>query len=149
VLSAHGAEVVVWSVADEAELGRAAGSRADITAAAWSPDGRGFATAAADGSISVWDAATRRPARVLSGHGVAAHTVVYAPDGRTLYSVGSDGAVLAWDLSGARGLGVRLPVGAGADQPVRLACAVVKRDLSPEEWARFLPGRDFRPVCPH
>jgi hypothetical protein len=27
------------------------------------------------------------------------------------------------------------------------ACAVVGRDLSPEEWDRYLPGRDFEPTC--
>ena len=78
--------MVVWAVGDQTPVGSATGSRADITAAAWSPDGRGFASAAGDGTITVWDGSTRRPTRVLTGHGVAAHAVAYAPDGRTLYS---------------------------------------------------------------
>jgi WD40 repeat protein len=148
LLSAQGPDVVVWSVTDRAEVGRASGSRADVTAAAWSPDGRGFASAAADGTITVWDGTTRRPVRVLTGHGVAAHTVAYAPDGRALYSVGADGAVLAWDLSGVRGLGARLSADAAPADLVRVACASAGRELSRDEWARFLPGRGFEPVCP-
>ena len=148
LLGARGDDVVVWSVADRVTVGVATGSRAQPTAAAWAPDARSFASAAADGTVTLWDAQTRRPVRVLTGHGPAANALAYAADARTLFSVGSDGAVLAWDLTGGRGLAAMVPANSAADGLVRSACAVAGRDLSRDEWARFLPGQNYRHVCP-
>jgi hypothetical protein len=30
---------------------------------------------------------------------------------------------------------------------LREACAIANRDMSPAEWNRYLPGRDWQPTC--
>ena len=69
----------------------------------WAPDGSSFAGATAHGTVTVWDAGTLEPLRVLAGHSGTVSQVVYAPDGASVYASGFDGAVVAWDLTGTRG----------------------------------------------
>jgi WD40 repeat protein len=96
-----------------------------------------------DGTVIVWDATTLQAVRSYAGGRLALRSVVFAPDGTTLYTAGDDGGLLVWDLTGTRGLASRL----GADNAVALACTVAGRDLTADEWHRFLPDRPARAVC--
>ena len=91
----------------------------------------------------VWDATTLQPVRSFAGGRLAPRSVAFGPDGGTLYTAGDDGGLLAWDLTGTRGLASRL----GADNAVALACTLAGRDLTADEWHRFLPDRPARAVC--
>ncbi len=120
----------------------------DVLVSAWAPDGRTFATGAADGRTVIWDAGSLRPVRVLSADRQPVRDLRYAPDGRTLFAVGAGGALLAWDLAGGRGLGARTPAATDAVGLVQLACALAGRDMTRAEWRRHLPDQPYQHVCP-
>jgi WD40 repeat protein len=86
-----GTPIDVTGLADFMRLG--------IAALAYSPDGRNFATAGADGAVRLWDATTGLEARALRGLGGELNSVVYSPDGRTLACGGSGQTVKIWDVA--------------------------------------------------
>ena len=57
----------------------------------------------------------------------------FSPSGDALAAPGFAGASMLWDLRPARWLAA--------------ACAIAGRELTAEEWARYLPSREPRPVC--
>lgn len=64
---------------------------------AWSPDAKFLAAAAVSGPITVFDAATGKPAHQFKGHGFGTAAVAWQPIGNLLASVGQDGKVRLWD----------------------------------------------------
>jgi WD40 repeat protein len=58
--------------------------------AAWSPDGRSVATAADDALVRIWEVATGRVLRVLTGHTKEVYVVAWSPDGKALVSAGHE-----------------------------------------------------------
>ena len=66
---------------------------------AWSPDGKFVAAAAVSGPITVFDAATGKPAHQFAGHGFGTAAVSWCPTGGVLASVGQDGKVRLWDTA--------------------------------------------------
>jgi WD40 repeat protein len=75
------------------------------------PGGRTLATAGADGSIRLWDVASRRQRATLVGHTGTVMNVEFSPDGRTLATASDDGTVRLWDVASARSRAT-LPVNA-------------------------------------
>ncbi|MGW2663015.1 nSTAND1 domain-containing NTPase [Nocardia tengchongensis] len=67
-------------------------------AVAFSPDGRRVAVAGSDGTIGVWDVATRLPGPMLKGHDGAVHSIAFSGVGNRLVSGGADFTVRIWDL---------------------------------------------------
>jgi WD40 repeat protein len=75
-----------------------AGHNAGITSIASSPDGRYLATASADGTARVWDAATGNLVSTLGGNGSPGLlSVQFAPDSRLVLTVDDQGFVRVWD----------------------------------------------------
>ena len=70
----------------------------DIWSAIFSPDGTRIATASADGTARIWDAASGNELLSVKGSssGVA-WSAVFSPDGKTLVTTGQDGMVRLWD----------------------------------------------------
>jgi WD40 repeat protein len=66
-------------------------------ALAFSPDGKLLAAAGSDGTVRVFEAATRREVRRFAGHDKRVTMVGWGPGGRTVLSAGEDGAVFQWD----------------------------------------------------
>ena len=105
----------------------------EITAVAVSPDSRTIASGSRDRSVKLWDAATGKLLRTLSGHRDAVLSVTFAADGATLYSGSRDGSVRAWDMANGRLVGTFSagPLAAGgtvnaiAAQPVKGGDGVV------------------------
>lgn len=74
------------------------GHGASISSIASSPDGRYLATASADGTAQVWDAATGTLVSTLGGNGSPGLlSVQFAPDSRLVLTVDDQGFVRVWD----------------------------------------------------
>jgi WD40 repeat protein len=77
-----------------------------IAAVAFTRDGRTLATASDDGTVQLWDTATRTPrGPPLSAVGSAVYSVAFAPDGRTLAAGSYDGTVRLWNTQTRAPLG--------------------------------------------
>jgi WD40 repeat protein/serine/threonine protein kinase len=75
------------------------GHRGGVWSMAYSPDGGRLASAGTnDGTIRLWESATRRLVHVLVGHR-AVYSVAWSPDGKTLASAGYDDTLRLWDTS--------------------------------------------------
>ncbi len=71
---------------------------------AFSPDGATLASVSDDGTLKLWDVATRTGVATLEGHTGAVNSVAFSPDGATLAS-GSDGGTLKlWDVATRTGV---------------------------------------------
>jgi WD40 repeat protein len=74
------------------------------TAGVWgiaaSPDGRWLATAAHDGAVTLWDAATGQRARSLTAHPSVAWSVAFSPDSRLVASAGD--VIIVCDVATGR-----------------------------------------------
>ncbi|TQV99713.1 will die slowly protein [Cordyceps javanica] len=68
-----------------------------VSQARISPDGRFIASASADATVKIWDAATGAHLDTLVGHMAGVSCVAWAPDSNTLASGSDDKAIRLWD----------------------------------------------------
>jgi hypothetical protein len=64
---------------------------------AFSRDGKLLASSSTDNTIKLWDAATKRELRTLTGHTGNIESMAFSPDSRLLASAGEDGSTFLWD----------------------------------------------------
>jgi len=70
----------------------------DVNAVVYSPDGKRIATAGADRTIRLWDAATGLEVASFKGHTKSVTSVAFSPDGKLLASTSLDETVRIWPL---------------------------------------------------
>jgi WD40 repeat protein/DNA-binding SARP family transcriptional activator len=100
----------------------------------FTPDGRTLVTSSADGTVLLWDVSARKPiGSPLTIEAEAYVAAAMSRDGRHLYA-----------LPTSRN-GVRLAI--SPQDWKRDACAIAGREISRQEWADALPGREYRAVC--
>jgi WD40 repeat protein len=101
-------DVLVWDLGESKLLKTIQVHRHDITApiaVAFSPDGKILAAGGGDGSfktndttLKLWDPATGKEVRTLTGHQGAVGSIVFSPDGSLLASGSKDGTVRLWEV---------------------------------------------------
>src|SRR5437588_5966233 len=65
----------------------------------FSPDGKTLATAGFDNLVKLWDPATGKEQKVLTGSGGPVYCVVFHPEGKVLASSGNDGVIRLWNVA--------------------------------------------------
>lgn len=78
-----------------------------INALAFSPDGKTLAAAGDAGRVKLYDGATAKELRAISGLSKIVNAVAFAPDGKTLAVAGVDNAVSLFAVSGEPGAVLR------------------------------------------
>jgi WD40 repeat protein len=107
-----------WDAMTGRELWRLEGHAKDVTACAYSPDGKRALSASHDGTVREWDLVTRRELLCLEGHTGLVNACSYSPDGTRALSASDDKTTREWDL--ANGCELRRVEGHSATV---LACA--------------------------
>ena len=73
-----------------------------VTALAWSPNGKWFASASYDKTVQVWEAASGRQLLTYKDHRDRVNALAWSPDSTQLASASNDGTVRVWNaLSGS------------------------------------------------
>jgi WD40 repeat protein len=148
----------LWSVTTGHRVGTLTSAGAAVkagraaAAAAFSPDGRILATAV-DGSVRLWDTATRQEigAPMTAGPGPA-YAVAFSPDGRTLATAGADGAARLWDVAAEQEIGAPMTAGpdplyAVAFSPDGRTLATVGGDGTARSWDVAFPAGLLDGAC--
>jgi WD40 repeat protein/tRNA A-37 threonylcarbamoyl transferase component Bud32 len=102
--------VKVWDASSGTELASLRGHTGEVLSVVYSPDGTRLASAsdgtrlasaAADGTVKLWDSASGADIATLRGHAGRVTAVVFSPDGTRLASAGGEwnkpGEVKVWD----------------------------------------------------
>ncbi|HEX3527144.1 MAG TPA: WD40 repeat domain-containing protein [Thermoanaerobaculia bacterium] len=164
----------IWDAATGAQTALLVGHEDWVVHAAWSPDGKRIATAGADRTARIWNAASGMQEHLLTGHSGRLRHVSWSPDGEHLATTSDTGEVILWDtqsgelrtmLQGHAGRveqaawrpdGRRIATASydgtvrvffrEVDDLMRIACQRAVRNLSRDEWKRFLTG-PYRATC--
>jgi hypothetical protein len=119
-----------------------AGHESGVAHATWSPDGERILTASWDGTARVWDVAmaldtggSEAQLAVLYGHTDAVLRAAWNATGTRIVTASVDGTARIYDyvLMG--------------DWP-EAACQWVVRNMSAEEWERYVSAEPYRETCP-
>ena len=116
--------------------------RSGIVAVAFDRSGAFVAAGDVDGTIRVWSAFTGQVAgQPLQGHVTPVRSLAFASRDR-LFAAQEDGSVRVWTTSTVQPVPVDFP---GVRQ---VACRIAGRDLTADEWARYIGDTPQRRVCP-
>jgi WD40 repeat protein len=141
-LLASGSEdgtVRTWDPTTGTEVGEPMEQAGWVFGVSFSPDGDVIAAATTAGTVVLWDVETRQQiGEPLQGHAGPVDAVAFAPDGSWLASSSDDGTIALWEP---------WTWDPNSSSVADHLCAIVGRDLTAEEWARFLPFASPRPTC--
>ena len=112
-----------------------AGPAGAVNSVAFSWDGTTLAAGSGDGTVQLWDRATRRQIATLTSPTGSVTSVAFSRDGKTLAASRADHTVRLWDVAYLVNVVPRL-------------CASAGRSLTRAEWARYVPVLAYQKVCP-
>jgi DNA-binding SARP family transcriptional activator/WD40 repeat protein len=107
-----------------------------VSSVAFDSTGRRFVTAASqDGTVKLFATSTlQQEGTALPTDQGSAATATFAPRGDTLLVVNDQGNAFTWPLS--------------LTAWEQRACAIAGRNLTRQEWNRFVPGQSYSRICP-
>lgn len=128
--------VVVWDIRNGSSRGAAlVGHENWVMGVDFSPDSQTLASASRDNTILLWDVASQqRIGLPLSGHSGAVMNLAFTPDGRQLVSGSYTGEIFTWSVD--------------IEAWHQTACAIANRNLTFDEWQRYLAGEPYHKTCP-
>jgi WD40 repeat protein len=116
---------------------RASGLGVPVRWLKYSDDGELLVSAAEDGGVSLWDAATLELLGTVypphHGEPVPAGAQ-FVGDSHDVAIASHDGRIYRWETD--------------LDRALDFACQMAGRDLTEEEWEQYLPAQPYRSVCP-
>jgi WD40 repeat protein len=126
----------VWDIEDGKEI-VALPHRQPVTTVAFSADGKRLATASVDNTARVWDLESTKEPRELVRlpHRAPISAVAFSPVGEHLASVDANNIVRLWPLT--------------ALDMIRVACARLPRNLSPQDRRWYLRDEHHPVTCPN
>jgi len=76
----------------------------NVRSATWAPDGRTILTAAADGTVRIWDATNGTQLNVLEAGGLPLNSAMWSPSGMSIVAAGEDGTMRIWNTASGKEL---------------------------------------------
>ncbi len=98
IVPIEGMEIQFFDLEKESVVRILKGTEDIFYSAAFSTDGRLFATAGAHERIQIWNAVTGAKLGELTGHNGSVNSIAFSPDGKSILSGGNDHSVRLWNV---------------------------------------------------
>jgi WD40 repeat protein len=129
------------------------GTGGGVNGVAFSPNGTLLASAGADGTVRLWNTATRQPTGTAFLVEGGVNGVAFSPDGTLLATADTDGTVRLWNTTTGQQVGTPLRVDTGygvngvAFSPDGTLLATADADGTVQTWQMSLFADPYRALC--